>query len=138
VIEAEIRWIAHGRKQGWRLTNLTEGGEGSARKTARVDAPQIVRSYLDGESELALAKNLGVSRDVIRRRLLEAGVAIRGVSAANVIRMRRMSLDARRALSSKARKKRSARARAGALMCTCSACGVVGHNRRTCSTLGAI
>lgn len=27
-IEAERRWIAHGRAHGWPLTNLTEGGEG--------------------------------------------------------------------------------------------------------------
>lgn len=26
---AERRWIAHGRAQGWRLTNLTDGGEGA-------------------------------------------------------------------------------------------------------------
>jgi hypothetical protein len=27
--EAEIRWIAYGRAQGWNLTNLTTGGEGA-------------------------------------------------------------------------------------------------------------
>jgi hypothetical protein len=27
--EAEQRWIAYGRLQGWRLTNLTDGGEGA-------------------------------------------------------------------------------------------------------------
>lgn len=26
--EAEVRWIAKGRQEGWPLTNLTEGGEG--------------------------------------------------------------------------------------------------------------
>jgi hypothetical protein len=28
--EAERRWIARGRELGWRLTNLTDGGEGFA------------------------------------------------------------------------------------------------------------
>jgi hypothetical protein len=27
---AEVKWIAHGRAQGWRLTNLTDGGDGTA------------------------------------------------------------------------------------------------------------
>jgi len=32
--EAEVKWIAFGREQGWPLTNLTDGGEGALRRSA--------------------------------------------------------------------------------------------------------
>ena len=52
----------------------------------------IIRSYLDGESELSISKRTGYERCVIRRRLIEAGVIIRNGSEANRIRMSRVSI----------------------------------------------
>lgn len=58
---------------------------------------QIVSRYKRGESELSLAADFGVSRNVIRRRLELAGVEIRGQSAANIVSMRRMTAKQRKA-----------------------------------------
>jgi hypothetical protein len=93
----EIRWIAEGRRLGWPLTNVTDGGDtGSVRVLALPDA-EIVRDYLNGDSELALARRHGVSRQVITLRLRDAGVDKRDVPASNLIRMATTPPDIRKA-----------------------------------------
>ena len=52
-----------------------------------LDIDDLVRRYNAGESEKALAESLGVSRVVIRRRLVQAGIEPRGRSAAMYQRM---------------------------------------------------
>lgn len=53
-----------------------------ARERRTLDAADLVRRYLTGESELALAQTFGVARGTIRSRLIKAGVAPRGMQAA--------------------------------------------------------
>lgn len=60
-----------------------------------LDGSAIVLRYESGESENAIAKSLNVNRWAIRRRLLEAGVAVRGQSAAELVKWSHMSSDAR-------------------------------------------
>lgn len=67
-----------------------------------VDVPAIVAAYVSGESELSIAKRTGLTRIVIRRRLVEAGVDTRDGSEANKLRMARLSTEERKALASKA------------------------------------
>ena len=55
----------------------------------------IARSYIAGLSELELSKEYGVDRIVIRRRLKEQGVEIRGPSAANIVSAARLSPEFR-------------------------------------------
>lgn len=75
------------------LSNRYRGNRSRA-----LDCPEgIVERYIAGESELSLAQSLGVSRGPIRRWLIEAGVAIRGRSAAGVTRASRMTADERKA-----------------------------------------
>lgn len=96
-IEAEIRWIAEGKRLGWALTNHTDGGEGATCKKLDLPDGEIVRRYLDGESELALAKAYQVNRWTITRRLTEAGVDRRDGSAANINRAARLAPEQRKA-----------------------------------------
>jgi hypothetical protein len=42
--DKERKWIAHGREQGWRLTNLTEGGEGTSGLRHRLDSIEKMRA----------------------------------------------------------------------------------------------
>jgi very-short-patch-repair endonuclease len=51
-----------------------------------VNAQDIVRRYVAGESELSIANDLGISRNVVEMRLTIAHIPRRGVSAANRIR----------------------------------------------------
>ena len=68
-----------------------------------LDVAEIVRRYQAGESVLALAKAIGVSRYSIQKRLEESGIRIRDGSEANILRMQRLSFDERRDLSKEAR-----------------------------------
>ena len=52
-----------------------------------IDARAIVAAYSGGESENAIAKRFGVSRNVIRKRLVEAGAFIRDSPTANRLMM---------------------------------------------------
>lgn len=63
----------------------------------RVDLPasEIVDRYRNGSSEISLAREYGVTRPVIRRRLQEAGVTIRGHSEAGKQRAASMSPEER-------------------------------------------
>ena len=57
---------------------------------------QIALAYVAGLSELELAKEHGVSRPAIRRRLIEQGVEIRGGSSANLESAKRLSPEFRK------------------------------------------
>lgn len=69
-------------------------------ESRRVDVPvdELVELYNDGISEKALAERYGYSRQVIRRRLLDEGVTIRGRSAAMFARMASTPTDERKRL----------------------------------------
>ena len=67
-----------------------------------IDSAALCARYIAGESVLALSKVFGVSRPVISRRLLEAGIDLRSGSAANKIRMGRMSASEKLALTANA------------------------------------
>lgn len=62
-----------------------------------LDVDDLVKRYLSGESEYGIANKLGVSRSVIRRRLLERGVEVRGRSEAGAARAARMTPEERMA-----------------------------------------
>jgi very-short-patch-repair endonuclease len=73
-----------------------------ARERRLVDGDDIARRYIAGESEKALAESLGVDRKVIRKRLVERDVAIRGRSDAMYLRMAQTSAEDRLALTNAA------------------------------------
>jgi very-short-patch-repair endonuclease len=60
-----------------------------------LDDSAIVLAYLAGESEYSLSQRLGVSRDVIRKRLLAGDVRIRDRSVAGKNRASRMTPEER-------------------------------------------
>lgn len=95
---SEVAWIARGRALGWRLTNLTSGGEGAAVKRTAVDVGEVVGGYESGESILTLSRRLGVDRSVVRHRLKEAGIRLRSGSEQQVLRLRAMTPASRMAL----------------------------------------
>ena len=66
-----------------------------AMERVHLDTNDLVRRYLSGESEYALAHSLSVSRGAIRLRLNGAGVTIRGWSAAGLVRASKMSFEER-------------------------------------------
>lgn len=57
----------------------------------------LVDAYLTGESELALSRQHGVSRNVVTRWLREAGIERRSRSAAGLVRASQMTPEARAA-----------------------------------------
>lgn len=73
-----------------------------ARKRVHIDVDDLVRRYLSGESEKALAEAFGVSRGPIRDRLQKAGVEMRGRSEAMFTRMSRTEPEERSRLASAA------------------------------------
>lgn len=70
-----------------------------ASKLTLPNEDDLVRRYIAGESEKALAEAFGISRSPIRRVLLEAGVPIRGRGDAMTVRMGKTSRDERMALT---------------------------------------
>ena len=62
-----------------------------------LDADKIVRAYLAGASEYALAQQHGVSRGPIERILRESGVERRGCSEAGVVRNANLTVEQRKA-----------------------------------------
>jgi len=62
-----------------------------------LDVEHLVREYLAGRSVLDLAREFGVSRNVIDRRLDRAGIERRGRSAANIVRMSKLTPEERSA-----------------------------------------
>ena len=63
----------------------TRGPNSDRAPSLRGASGAIAESYSTGESELSLARRLGVSRSTIRTRLLGEGVAVRGVTEANAL-----------------------------------------------------
>lgn len=58
-----------------------------------LDIDNLIRRYQAGESELKLAREFSVSRNVVRRRLVDAGMTPRTGSQANFLRFARMTKD---------------------------------------------
>jgi very-short-patch-repair endonuclease len=71
----------------------------NTRNVARIELPdqQIAAMYQNGESENAIAKCFGVSRNVIRSRLVEQGITPRTQSEAEALKWAKMSDDQRAA-----------------------------------------
>jgi very-short-patch-repair endonuclease len=67
-----------------------------------LDVNDLVKRYVAGESEKSLAESVGVSRNVIRRRLEASGTAIRDRSAAMHTRMSRLDPEERAQLAAAA------------------------------------
>lgn len=67
-----------------------------SRKEFTLPDEQIAAAYNAGASEYALARQYGVSRNVIARRLEQSGVQRRGPSDAGKVRVSQMTLDERR------------------------------------------
>ncbi len=65
----------------------------------------ILQRYVNGESELSLARQIGVDRGVIRRRLISAGIRPRNISEANIFSMSQMSSEERKARAAMANSK---------------------------------
>lgn len=67
-------------------------------KDFRISLPieDIAERYVDGETEQRLALEFGVSRTAIRRRLIHAGVHIRGNREATLLCWKNMSAEQRR------------------------------------------
>lgn len=65
-------------------------------KRLNIDIDDLIKRYLAGESENAIAKSLGVDRSAIKPRLIKAGVKRRGRSEAELLKWSKLSIDARR------------------------------------------
>ena len=68
-------------------------------KKINIDIDNLIRLYELGESEKALAEKFGVSRTVIRPRLIENGIKPRNRSEAMYVRMSRTSKEERARLT---------------------------------------
>lgn len=67
-----------------------------------LDVAPLIAAYEAGESEYSLSQRLGVSRNVVRRHLEDAGIAIRSCSAAGLVRAEQMTPDERAAQAASA------------------------------------
>lgn len=81
---------------------LKEAGVAVHGPRREIDAIALVSRYRAGESELALAHAFGVSRSLVRKRLIEAGVDPRDRSKANCQRMANLTVQGRKDLTSAA------------------------------------
>jgi hypothetical protein len=96
-VEREVWWIAHGREQGWPLTNLSTGGDGigkiSEEGREKIRQNNRTRSIGPGTREKCRQAALGKSpSDETRRKLSEAS---RGrVPSAEALRKRGASVSA--------------------------------------------
>lgn len=86
-----------------RVAHQSVKGRPNLKGRVTVDDVDIVARYSAGESEKAIAESLGVSRQVVRRRLLDAGVTPRDGSASMRIRMASMSPEERKLITDRAR-----------------------------------
>lgn len=64
-----------------------------------VDVSKVISMYKGGASVLSIANTLGHSRNVIERRITEAGLPLRTASEANKLRMANLTPDERQKLS---------------------------------------
>lgn len=81
---------------------MRSGESRTGKEVAQVDVAGIGRRYVAGESEKAIAQSLDVARSVVRRRLVAAGIEIRGRSEAMHVRMGNATAEQRRALTAAA------------------------------------
>ncbi len=81
---------------------LKEAGIAVRGSRRDIDAGALLARYKAGESELALARVFGVSRTAVRKRLIEGGVQPRNRSKANIQRMRDLTVQGRKDLTSAA------------------------------------
>lgn len=110
-----IKWgipiRSHKKSQKVRWDNAPESARQAIAKVAqknKITIPNIdaiIERYIAGESELSLAKEIGVSRPTLRSRLVERGVTIRNGSDANRERMKRLSPEDRKELAKAAHDK---------------------------------
>ncbi len=77
---AEVYWIAFFRAQGCRLTNSTDGGEGTSghRKLSLEEANMVPIFYRQGLSSSRIASRLGVSERTVLDTLRGLGATLRG------------------------------------------------------------
>lgn len=101
-------------------------------KRLDLDIDDLVKRYLAGESEKAIAQHLGVSRTAIRPRLIERGIEIRDRSAAMRQRMSLLTPQQRSLLTTAAHQARRGQVDS---METLSARAL--HNERTGRLTGA-
>jgi hypothetical protein len=73
-----------------------------ARKIESIDVDYVVNQYSAGRSILDISGEFSVSRNVIERRLIQAGVQLRGQSEASIVRMSKLTKDQRLALAANA------------------------------------
>lgn len=88
-------------------------------KRIDLDSDYLVREYLGGRSEYALAQDLGVARLVIRRHLVERSISPRGRSEAGLLRASRMTPTERMAQAANAHA--ASRGRSNSLDALCRA-----------------
>lgn len=81
---------------------LKEAGIAVRGSRRDIDASALLSRYKAGESELALAHVFGVSRTAVRKRLIEGGFEPRNRSKANSQRMRNLTAQGRKDLTSAA------------------------------------
>jgi len=101
--DAEVAWIAHGRADGWPLTNATEGGEGTPGRRVSAETREKVRAKLKGHPAL-IAANAGKTLSPEHREKIAAAQRGKTQSAERVerhaaaIRGKPMHLNTRAAL----------------------------------------
>lgn len=86
-------------------------------KRLSLNPDDLVRKYLSGQSEYALAREYGVSRIPIRRILREQGITPRSYSAAGLIRASKMTPAERKAQASAAHLAATGRSKTFAEQC---------------------
>lgn len=80
--------------------------ENRTRVDERLDVPDLVRRYQAGESVQKLARERGVDRGIVRRRLVESGIQPRNRSASLKVRMGRMTPAEKKRLTAAAHRAR--------------------------------
>lgn len=76
-------------------------------KRTDVPEPAVISDYISGQSVLSISIKYGCSRFVINRILSENDICCRNGSEANILRMQRLSIEARQKLVFSAREKRA-------------------------------
>ena len=82
-----------------------------------LDCDDLVRRYIAGESEFAIALSLNIARATVRKRLKEAGIVPRNASAAGYVRASRLSAAERQAHAAAAHVAATGRQKTFAEMC---------------------
>lgn len=94
-IDKAGKTLGIGRKKAWNL--LRSAGVDTAKLKLAIDVGEIVEWYTSGESEKGIADKIGVSRQAIRKRLLDAGIKPRNQSEAGFVYNSRLTSEQRKA-----------------------------------------